>query len=261
MSRKIRIPIRSLGAEVRDPKTSDLASWIATHHGREADLITYKLEESLQGQGSIDIPAAGGRFYLPRLVASIGGIEDGILRGEPELDLRHVASDVETIRVLQPKAWCAIPAPHLWGITDQYYHDPEEFTIALCECVIQLTRSMRDQGVKGHILLCDQYFQEEIDVLTGPKTKFYTDTPTHEDLALILEHQRTLAVPAEKVKIALGLLDEFEIRRLTVVDPTRETLDEVLTRFDPDSIEAGGYCKNTCEEYWSQIIDSAYILR
>jgi hypothetical protein len=261
MSRRIRIPVRALGSEIEDPEVADLATWIATHRGIEADLITYKLEASLRGQEEVDIPAAGGRFYLPRILSSLTGLANGVLRREPALDPRYITLDAERITSLRNGTWCAFPAPHLWGVEDRYYHDHQEYLVSLCRCTKQLMRSMRDRGIKGHILLCDRYLEEEADELAGPKVRFYAEDPTPADLSLILEYQRSIAVTADRVAVAFGLLDEFEIARLTIVDPSTEALREVQSYFDPGSIEVGGYCRKECPGYWERVIKSAFILR
>jgi hypothetical protein len=261
MSKKIRIPVRALGSEVENPGIPDLAAWVAAHHGIEADLITFKLEESLRVQEGVDIPAAGGRFYRSRLTASLIGVDNGVLTGELSADHRDVTADADRIIFLQKGAWSSLPAPHLWDITDDYYHDHGEFLVALCRCTKQLMRTMRDRGIKGHILLCDRYGEEEVEELAGPRVLFYLENPTLKDLSLHLEHQRRVAVPGARIDMALGLLDEFEITRLTVVDPTKEALGKVQSHFDTGSFEAGGYCRKECAGYWRGITDSAFIIR
>jgi hypothetical protein len=261
MSRKIRIPVRALGSEVEDPELADLSAWVAAHRGMEADLITFKLEESLRGQEDLDIPAAGGRFYMPRLIKAFSGVDDRVLKREPAVNHREVTADAEWITILRKGAWCALPAPQLWGITDHYFHDHEEFLASLSRCAKQLMRSMRDRGIKGHILLCDHYRDEELEELAGAKVRFYTEHPTMNDLSVLLERQRSIAVPADRIASALGLLNEFEIARLTIVDPTQEALKAVQSHLDPGSFEAGGYCRKDCPGYWGRIIESAFIVR
>jgi hypothetical protein len=261
MSRKIRIPVRALGSEVEDPRIADLAAWVAAHRGMEADLITFKLEESLRGQEDVDIPAAGGRFYRSRLIASLKGVDDRVLKREPAVDPREVTADAERIIALRKGTWCALPAPQLWGITDHYYRDHEEFLASLSRCVKQLMRSMRDRGIKGHILLCDRYLVDEVEELAGAKVRFYAEHPTLNDLSVLLERQRSIAVPADHIAAALELLNEFEIARLTIVDPSPEALGAVQSHFDPGSFEAGGYCRKDCPGYWTRIIDSAFVIR
>ncbi len=261
MTRKIRLPVRALGSEWGDPSLPELATWIAAHRGIEADLTTFKLDTSLHGQERVNIPAAGGKFYMPRILASLVGIDGLALNREPAIDERYVISDTEQILTMRKDAWCALPAPHLWNITDRYFHDQEEFAISLCQCAKQLMRSMRDRGMKGHILLCDRYIEEEAEELAGANVRFYAENPPPGTLPILLEYQRTLAIPSDQVKRALGLLDEFDITCLTVVDPTESALKEVQAQLDPGSFEAGGYCKSECAEYWDQIVDSAFILR
>jgi hypothetical protein len=261
MSKRIRIPVRALGSEIEDPRISALASWVSAHRGIEADLITYKLEESLRIQRDVDIPASGGRFYQPRLITSLTGMDEGVLSNEPAADYGYIIDDADRIVSLRKGAWCSIPAPHLWDIQDHFYLDEEAFRESLCECTRQIMRAMRDRGIKGHILLCDRYLEEEIEELAGPKVLFYTENPRPEGLSVLLEHQRSIAVPGDRLEIALGLLDEFDIHRLIVVEPSKEALNRVQSFFDPGSFEAGGYCRRDCAGYWSELIESAFITR
>jgi hypothetical protein len=261
MPKRIKIPVRSLGSEVEDPTVPTLATWIASHRGMEADLITYKLEESLQVQVEVNTPAAGGRFFQPHLISSFTGVDEGTLIDEPGTDLRLLTEDAARIVSMRKNAWISLPAPQLWGMQDHYYCDDEEFRVALCRCTKTLMRTMRDRGIKGHILLCDVYIEEEIEELTGPKVLFFAEAPDSDDLGLLLEHQRNVAVTVERLPLVLRLLDEFEIDHLVVVDPTKDALLRVQSHFDPGAFEAGGYCKKDCSRYWARLIDSAFITR
>jgi hypothetical protein len=261
MSRKFRIPVRALGSEAGDPSISSLAAWIGAHRGTEADLITYKLEQSIQVQEGVDVPSAGGRFYLPRIQASLNGIENHHLTREPFVETRDCVQDADRILSFRKGAWCCLPAPRLWGLIDHYFHDPDEFLAALCHCTRQLMRAMRDRGIKGHILLCDRYSEEEVAELANRKVLIYAEQATREGLSWILERQGNIAVNGDQIGLALELLDEYDIARLTIVDPSEETLRRVQSHFDPDSVEAGGYCREECKTYWRTIINSAFIIQ
>lgn len=261
MSKQIRIPVRALGSEVEDPEISVLTPWVSAHRGIEADLFTYKLEESLMMQEGVDIPAAGGRFYGPRLVSSLTGVYENILSSEPAVKPEYIIGDADLIISIRKGAWCSLPAPHLWDIQDHYFHDDEEFRFALYECIQQLMRTMRDRGVKGHILLCDRYHEDEMEELAGPKVLFYTENPNPKSLSILLEHQQSIAVPEAQVEGVLGMLNEFEINRFIVVDPSKDILALVQTHFDLGTFEVGGYCRSECPKYWNRLINSAFIVR
>lgn len=56
MARQIRIPVRSFGSEVGTPAVPELAEWLKGKRGVEADLTTYRLERSLDGQEGVAVP-------------------------------------------------------------------------------------------------------------------------------------------------------------------------------------------------------------
>ena len=261
MPKQLKIPIRSLGSEVEDPSISALSVWIATHRGIEADLITYKLEESIRVQKEVDIPAAGGRFYGSHLSSSLVGTEEGILVEEPAVDLRFVSEDTTRIITLRKGAWSSLPAPHLWEVKDRYFDNRDEFQTALCQCAVHLMRAMRDKGIAGHILLCDTMLEEELELLSGPKVVWYSEKPGVEDLSLLLERHRTIAVPSDHLSLVIELLSEFEVDHLIVVDPNAHALSQVQSHFDPEAILVGGYCKGKCSEYWSHLRESAHLIQ
>jgi hypothetical protein len=144
-------------------------------------------------------------------------------------------------------------------LRDAYYHDEGEFRAALCVCTTQLMRAMRDRGVRGHVILGDLPLLEELEDLSGQKVLFYTENPDPDNLSLLLEFQRNIAVPSEGVSLVCNLLEEFDIASIIVIDPTREALARALSYFDKDAVFAGGYCRKECSQYWKHLIDSAYI--
>ena len=84
----------------------------------------------------------------------LAGVEGGRVTGEIHLNPHAIIEDAAGI-VLQKKGTsCALPAPHLLGITDTYYHDEQEWNDAIAGVYRDLMRSMRDTGIKGHVLIC-----------------------------------------------------------------------------------------------------------
>ena len=80
-------------------------------------------------------PCAGGRFYKNRIMECLAGVKEGRVTGEIHLNPHAIIEDAAGI-VLQKKGTsCALPAPHLLGITDTYYHDEQEWNDAISGCI------------------------------------------------------------------------------------------------------------------------------
>ncbi|MDD1693360.1 MAG: hypothetical protein LUQ71_01420, partial [Methanoregula sp.] len=69
MAKRLKLATRAFGAEPGQPDVAALAEWITEHRGRMADIVTYKLDQSLAPQVStgIVLPCAGGKFYADRI--------------------------------------------------------------------------------------------------------------------------------------------------------------------------------------------------
>jgi hypothetical protein len=256
-----RVPVRSFGSEVPEPEAGDLTGWIEKRKGIGGDLTSYLLEESLEPQEGVDIPCAGGRIYRARVMESIGGLEGENLVREPSAETSLVEEDARWGASVKKGLLFSVPAPHLPGIRDKYYHDREEFCEGLCQCYRQILRAMRDAGAGGHVLLGETLHEEELEHLAGPRTLFFFPGLTEEELPRLLEYQDSVAVPRQLLEEALGLLDEFELRHLTILDSRSEDLHRVLEHLDPDQVSLGGYCTGDCGNYWKELVERAVIPR
>jgi hypothetical protein len=164
--------------------------------------------------------------------------------------------------VVQKKgAWCALPAPHLLGITDTYYHDEEEWNDAISGVYRDVMRSMRDTGINGHVLICDTLHDPEVESLVRPNVFFFQPEPDRESLACLMEHQHQIAVRKEHIDTVLDLSGEYDLRKIIVIDPDHESIEHVLSCLDPDQVSAGGYCKNNSTDYWKNLVEAAVYLR
>lgn len=262
MARLIKIPVRSFGSEVGTPAVTELAEWLKGKRGVEANLTTYRLERSLDGQEGVATPAAGGLFYGERLSGAFLGMEDGVLVGEPGIDPAAVADDARFVRARRKDAWIALPAPHMLGFRDASIGDEEEFSETIASLYARLAREMRDAGVQGHVLVADEADAIELEVLAGRKVLFFPKNPETLDLELLLEYQGTLVLPAAALDRAPDLMDRFRVRKLVLLDAEGEDLAAAAAELaDPDMLEAGGYCKESCPDYWKSLVDRAFIPR
>ena len=264
MAKRLKLSTRALGAEPGMPDVAALAAWIADHRGTTADIITYLLDISLEPQvtAGIIIPCAGGRFYKNRIMQCLLGVDSRKAIGELGLDPQAISEDAAGIVVQKKGAWCALPAPHVLGITDTYYNDEAEWNDAITGTYRTLMRSMRDVGISGHVLICDTLSEPEIASLVRQNVFFFQPKPDRESLACLLEHQRQIAVSRDQLDTVIDLSSEYDLRKIIIIDPDQASIARALSGLDPDEISAGGYCTETCEDYWKNLVDVAvYTLR
>jgi hypothetical protein len=259
MAKRLKLVTRALGAEPGRPDVPALAAWISGHRGKPADIITFQLDQSLSPQLSAGImsPCGGGRFYRDRIMACLAGVDNGKATAEISLDPHEITQDAAGLVSQKKGAWCALPAPHLLGITDAYYDDEEEWNDALAGIYRTLMRSMRDIGIGGHVLICDTMQEPEIASLIRQNVFFFQPEPDRDDLACLMEHQHQLAVGRDQLDSLLDLTAEYDVQKIIIVDPDNASITRALSCLDPDQVVAGGYCTDSCENYWKNLVLSA----
>jgi len=261
VAKKIPIATRSMGAEEQTPTVAELADWIGGAHGFAGDLMSLLLERSLAPQKEIGMSSAGGRFYVPRLLASIEGIADGAIVGELGAIPEELIADADRCRRIRKGTYVTLPAPDLLGLADRYYGDPDEGTDALAMVYKSLMRSMRDAGIGGHVLIADDLRAEIAERFAGPRTFLFVEHPDRPTIELLLEAQQQVAVDPDQVEKVLGMVDEYEVQRLTVIDPDAGSLATAAEVLDRDRIVAGGYCRKSCKDYWADLAARAWVFK
>ncbi len=260
MSKKIKFQTRSLGSE-QDPcqDKEELVRWMQSRAGLGGDLVRYWFQNPLayQREAEIDVPCAGGTFYGERLRECLVGIVNGEITGELGLDPGLVKTDIREVVKKPDPTWVAMPAPGKLEITDNYYGDPEEASRNLFFWFRRLMREMRDSGADGHVLICDRVNEEELEALCGKKILFFVTNPDQEGFELLLEHQRTIAVPGISIDLVINLKEEYPVDNLVLIDPSISGLEKSLEHWEKDHIIAGGYCHEYCPEYWKKIDNAA----
>ena len=259
MVKRHNLATRAFGAEPGMPDVAALAAWITEYRGRMADILTFRLDRSLAPQVPAGIlkPCAGGRFYEERIRQCVNGINDNRATGELYLDTADLIEDAAGIVVQKKGSWCAIPAPHVLGITDTYYDDEEEWSDALCGTYRTLMRTMRDTGVAGHVLICDTMVKEELVALSRQNIFFFHPEPDRMNLALLMEHQRQVAVGKEYLEMLVSLMDEYTLQKVFIIDPDPASIDLALSHLDPDQVVCGGYCTGDERDYWKDLVAAA----
>lgn len=259
MTRTYTLPVISYGSEVPEPAIEDLAAWVSGRYGREGDLVSYMLDRSMSVQSGISDPSAGGLFYSDRILSSITGISGKEIVNEPAFDPELLRMDGRMVRSFGREVRMSIPAPSVLDLTDSYFEDNDEFTEEIARLYLSIMRLQRDAGVPGHVLIADRPGETETEMLSSQRIRFYIPDPDREAMETVLEHQRDVALPASKLSLFIEMLENFEIRSLSVVDAEKEDLQKALEYFDTDQLSVGGYCTGECGDYWRDLRDMAII--
>ena len=245
MARKLKFRTRSFGSESRTPDLNELTRWVSGRRGIEGDITTYHLESSLLPQldAGIDLPCAGGLFFGARLKESLEGVNEETITGELDYTPDVLVADAIDIRDKHGATWFSMPAPHNVGIKDEYYGDAEEALLAIIKVYRGAMRSMRDAGTKGHVLICSHINPAELESLSGKRVFFFQKDPTAEDLALLLEYQKHIAIECAQIHLLIDLMEEYVVSGLVILHPEPAALLEAMKHWDPDRIFTGGYCR------------------
>jgi hypothetical protein len=263
MVKRLKLATRAFGAEPGLPDVAGLAEWIAEHRGRMADIVTYRLDQSLAPQldAGIMVPCAGGKFYAARIRQCMSDINDNKAVGELHVDTPAIIEDAAGIVMQKKGAWCAIPAPHVLGITDTYYDDKDEWSDAICDAYRTIMREMRDTGITGHVLIADRMDHAELASLARQNVFFFAPAPCREDLPALMEHQRQVAIGKDQVQMVFDLMNEYTLQKIFITSPDRESINLALDHLDPDQVVAGGYCTEDCGKYWKTLAADAFYER
>lgn len=263
MAKRHELGTRAFGAEPVLPDTAGLAEWIAEHRGTMADITTYLLDQSLAPQigARIGIPCAGGSFYGARLKQCLAGLEGDRAAGEIHGESPALIEDAAGIVVQKKGAWCAMPAPHRLGLADDFYHDADEWSLALNQAFRTMMRAMRDTGIAGHVLIADRIVEDELASLARQKVFFFVPSPDRENLASLMEYQRQVAIPSDRLEILLGLMNEYQVSHVFLTNPDPAAIRHALDRLDPEQISAGGYCTGDSGQYWKDLVSRAWYER
>jgi len=261
MTKKLVFPTVSMGSELPVPDAGELAGWVRTERGKQADLTSFLIEAGLRPQveAGVDFPCAGGKFYRARWLESISGIKEGYITQELGIMPAAVEDDAARVRSLSGGCRGALPAPHLMELTDRYYGDADESSAALCQQYRRLFRAMRDARVAGHVLHCSAAIPEELEALAGKTVFFFLEEPDEETITTLLEYQRAIAIRVGQLPLLLEQREEYEVSQVLIMDPNEGDLTVLLNSFDQDQIRVGGYCTERHLEYWLGLVDSSTV--
>jgi hypothetical protein len=263
VGKRIVFSTRSFGSDTPPPDPSILAGWVREHRGRSADLISYFLEEGLvpQVEADVTLPCAGGRFYRRRWQDALTGIEDSVITAEPGCDATQLVADAVDLGRIRKNLRVAIPAPHVLALKDQYFKDSDEADHSLSAVYGDMMRAMRDAGIAGHIVCGERAIPEELAALAGKKVFFFSRDQTARSLSSLLEHQAAVAVRPSALPTLEELMGEYDVQTIILLDPGELDLRQALTIKDQDQLICGGYCRESCDSYWRDLVEKAMIRR
>jgi len=194
------------------------------------------------------------------MLDSLIGVEGTVMTGEMGCDTRALIRDTDDLNTMEKNLWIAVPSPLDLGLTDQYYHDPEEATHSLFSAYRGMMRAMRDNGIAGHVLLNEKPSGEELEALAGRNVIFFSNDQKKESLALLLEYQPVIAVRPQGIRLIGDLMDEYDVQKIILIDAGEADIRQALEVKDPDSLLCGGYCHESCGKYWRSIVENASII-
>jgi hypothetical protein len=99
--------------------------------------------------------------------------------------------------------------------------------------------------------------EAETALLSRENVFFYPTAPDKESLRILIEHQRRVAAGKKMLETVFDLANEYDLHQLIVMDPDDEAIRLALSYLDPDQVTVGGYCTDTCDTYWGNLVDTA----
>ncbi|MCQ8894325.1 MAG: hypothetical protein NQU46_06820 [Methanolinea sp.] len=261
MGKKIVLPTLSLGSEPGHISPARLAEWIGQQRGQWADLTSYHVESCLlpQVEAGITLPCAGGKFYSTRLGEAIKGLANGRVTGELDLDTQYLGDDAGRARRIAPVCRFAVPAPHILVNTGPSEKDQEEAKFALYQKYSLIFRTMRDDGIAGHVCIGERAVPEEMEALAGKRVLFFVEEGDAATLETILDYQHVIVIKGEEITAVMDLCDRYDIFRVVIRDPRKDDIRALLQVFDQDQVQVAGYGSDCQPEYWKAVAGFATI--
>lgn len=263
MKKRQNLTLKSFGAgEPENPSRKRLAEWILSEHKTCCDLLSYKIESQIKDQKKyVDFLCAGGEFYSRRIKESFIGIKSGFLTSEPDASLDFLTYDSERIKKISKNASFSFPPPSGLGIEDAYYKKRDDFIGGLCDVYKKIMRCQRDCGIKEHLLISDLFDSTELEELSKNRVLFFSLAGESKTLESVLEYQNFIAVKPSKLAGVYELMNEYEIKKIAVINGNNDDFEKCLEYFDPENIISGGFTNGFGEEFWKDLKENSFVMR
>lgn len=240
------VPAISLGSLMpQNPDISSVGNWIASRKGKESDIVSWAVEETLKAQaGCVDFLCAGGEFYAKR-------IEESFSLSELSFDMRATASDIEAALSISKHLRWSLPSPSHFVKNEGRGDDADELFDDAANVFLRLFRDMRDAGVSGHVFTAENPCDAELEIFSSGKYLWSISKSGYE---AVLERCRDFVIDSADVGLLESLLDSYNIRNIYVKDADVESLKKVFEYFDYDNVFKCGIApgEGACE-YWNEL--------
>jgi hypothetical protein len=263
MGKRLSFPTRSFGSDGPLPGLDTLADWVSRKRGEEVDVTSFLFERELifQLEAGVTYPCAGGAFYFERWKHAVSLMSQTLHSGETDRISNDLAMETELITTLRKGVWMAIPAPHVLSLPKNILPGPEERDQELHEIYKKMMRDGRDAFLGGHILIGSRPTSGELEALSGRKVFFFAPDPSRKTLNTLLEYQPNVAIRPEHLWLIEDLMNQYEVHQITLLNPEEADLRQTLTIREPDQIACGGYCTDSCNKYWMNLVEKSTILK
>ncbi len=253
--REVSFPVVSLGSRRESSlDVSQVAAWLRTKKGSEADIISYETGTLLSAQlPAVSFPAAGGEFYAARMKSALGADENGRIIHEIYPDAGLISDDVRDAVARVAGCRFSLPSPSALGLKDVCYADTDDYEEAVTDAYLCLCRGMRDLGVSGHIFLAMRPSDYELERFGG--RKFIWATPA-DQLERVLESTRDIVIESRAVERLSALADSYQIRLVYLLDADTRSLSDALRVVDFDNLFIAGYAPGEdMKNYWKNLAE------
>jgi hypothetical protein len=263
MGKRLSFATRSFGSDGPLPDLKTLVGWVSRRKGQEVDITSFLLEQELifQVEAGVTYPCAGGTFYFERWNQAVVLRAQILHSGEPDRESTDLARETELITTLQNGVWVAAPAPHVLVLPNTFLADPEEKDQGIYDIYKKMMREDRDASVGGHILIGNRPTIDELEALSMRKVFFFSPDLNIKSLSTILEFQQTIAIRPKHLPLLEELMNQYEVHHVVLLNPAEHELRQALTMKEHDQIECGGYCTDSCHEYWKNLVGKSTILK
>lgn len=263
MGKRLSFPTRSFGSDPDLPDPVVLSRWVSDRRGHEGDLTSFLLEQDihLQIKAGISLPCAGGMHYCERWKEAFTGLAGQVIREDLGVSLQDITRDAGDLARIRDDVWISVPAPGSLAFEDRYYGNGTDARDAVLSVYKTLMREQRDAGIRGHVLLCENLHQAELESLAGKKVFFLSQNMNRRTLGFLLEYQQTVALKPGQIRLITDLMEQYEVHSIVLLDPEEQDLRQVLQIRDPDQVLCGGYCRSSCGEYWKKLVEKSSILK
>jgi hypothetical protein len=255
MGKKFQLKTISLGSDPSIPSVDELTSYIKKIRGSDADLITIQMLRSsdFQKQAGLDEYGIGGKYTSPRMNNAISFDEDN----EPITDSSEFVDDYSRVIKMGGVFRSVHESPSLLENSPNI-SDEDEFS-EFCQNYKKILRSLRDVGIKGHVIRTMKTDSLELEHISNAKTTIFLQEQDKIQLESLLEFTTKLVILPEYLDLLPDFLDNYKISDLIIVRPEETEINTAIELIDREHIIIAGFAIGEEEDYWKDLKKQANI--